>query len=88
MPFWTRSSRSFSEFMLAICLLTFPAEDREHVSHKVFSICLAESCTQDYEGIVRSMSSGACGYVVSRWGGQFNVGGYDESLKPWIMVVF
>eukprot|EP00439_Symbiodinium_sp_Y106_P074689 s1751_g14.t1 len=30
--------------------------DREHVTHKVFSICLAE------------------------WGGQFNVGGFDESL--------
>jgi len=31
-------------------------KDREHVTHKVFSICLAE------------------------WGGQFNVGGFDESL--------
>lgn len=30
-------------------------KDRAHVSHKIFSICLAE------------------------WGGQFNVGGYDDS---------
>jgi len=37
-------------------------KDREHISHKVFSICLSE------------------------WGGQFNVGGFDDSYHTGPMV--
>ena len=52
-------------------------EDREHISHKVFSICLAE--LQTYKKLEGSTK--LRGIVVSRWGGQFSVGGYDESWE-------
>ena len=53
-------------------------KDRSHVSHKVFSICLAEPGAQ-CNGSDLCFTSAQKMAAAFRWGGQFNVGGFDDS---------
>ena len=85
---WRKRSKKTS---CRVCTLNsiFPwwvFQDREHVSHKVFSICLAELGSENvifWERAEFMQGFVVLGEVAShgslRWGGQFNVGGFDAS---------